>query len=233
MLSFSPGGLSAPEKLKDQPVTIYRVNEIFETLQGEGVWAGTPCTFIRMQGCLVGCPYCDTKHTWSAGVVKSTLLEAMQKKDSEECALMTAGQIVGYIRRHAHVVITGGEPCAQDLTQLIKDLRGRGKYVQIETSGTYEIPEADWVTLSPKINMPGGKDVLSRSYAMCHELKMVIGKLADLNRLQAIKDRCPPGVVISVQPMSQSDKATALCIAACLQHGYRLSLQLHKFVGVD
>ncbi len=42
----------------------YPINEMFQTLQGEGYFTGVPAIFIRLQGCPVGCSWCDTKHTW-------------------------------------------------------------------------------------------------------------------------------------------------------------------------
>ena len=47
-----------------------KINEIFDTIQGEAFYTGTPATFIRLQGCPVGCHWCDTKHTWSEGTEK-------------------------------------------------------------------------------------------------------------------------------------------------------------------
>lgn len=41
----------------------YPINEIFQTLQGEGVFTGVPAIFVRLQRCPVGCSWCDTKHT--------------------------------------------------------------------------------------------------------------------------------------------------------------------------
>ena len=61
----SPGlGYNPP--LLQQVVTKmhYPINEIFQTIQGEGVFTGLPAIFVRLQGCPVGCPWCDTRHTW-------------------------------------------------------------------------------------------------------------------------------------------------------------------------
>ena len=45
-------------------VSSIRVNEVFETIQGEATFTGSPSVFLRLQGCPVGCGWCDTKHTW-------------------------------------------------------------------------------------------------------------------------------------------------------------------------
>lgn len=42
----------------------YQVHEMFSSIQGEGVLVGKPSTFIRLQGCNVGCSWCDAKRTW-------------------------------------------------------------------------------------------------------------------------------------------------------------------------
>ena len=49
-----------------------RVNEIFFTIQGEAAFTGTPAIFVRLQGCAVGCGWCDTKHTWSTNEKEET-----------------------------------------------------------------------------------------------------------------------------------------------------------------
>ena len=41
-------------------MTFYQVNEIFDSIQGEGMFTGIPSTFIRLQGCTVGCEWCDS-----------------------------------------------------------------------------------------------------------------------------------------------------------------------------
>ena len=56
------------------------VNELFATVQGEGAYTGTPAVFVRLQGCNVGCPWCDTKHTWTVDPDNAISAEAMLAK---------------------------------------------------------------------------------------------------------------------------------------------------------
>jgi 7-carboxy-7-deazaguanine synthase len=82
--------------------------------------------------------------------------------------------------------------------------------------------------------MPGGKTLLPAAVASADEIKMVIGKPADLDRLQRILDHYPikPDCQVCLQPLSGSRKATDLCLDAALRLGYRLSVQTHKAIGV-
>ena len=58
-----------------------RINEVFPTIQGEATYTGTPATFIRLQGCPVGCSWCDTKHTWPIGLERKKISqEEMEAK---------------------------------------------------------------------------------------------------------------------------------------------------------
>ena len=78
-----------------------RINEVFPTIQGEAAWTGTPATFIRLQGCPVGCHWCDTKHTWPTGSErrKITWNEMLAKeKDAPTFAEMPEDNIVDMVR---------------------------------------------------------------------------------------------------------------------------------------
>ena len=113
----------------------YQINEIFTSIQGEGVLAGKPATFIRLQGCTVGCEWCDTKYTWKKGGTS-----------------VSTGSIMNHIKTN-HVVVTGGEPTMYDLDELFFRLRRAGKYIQLETSGQRWLKGdilPDWITWSPK-----------------------------------------------------------------------------------
>ena len=218
------------------------VNELFDTIQGEATWAGTHSTFVRLQGCAVGCPWCDTKHTWELDPrAERTFLEVRFKdKDAATYALVRVPDLIGELKhRHArHVVITGGEPCAHDLSAVTAAIAAMGARAQIETSGTSAI-RADasaWVTLSPKLDMPGGLTVLPDSVQRADEIKMPVGKRADVDKLlaflQAHRSNRLRQIPVWLQPLSMSRAATAVCVEACAQHGWRLSVQTHKFIGL-
>ena len=76
---------------------VYKVKEVFDSIQGEGCMIGMPVTFIRLQGCNLACPWCDSKETWG------------QKTYTEYTAEQLAMQV-----NQETVVITGGEPTIQD-----------------------------------------------------------------------------------------------------------------------
>ena len=109
-----------------------KINEIFDSIQGEGLHAGRPAHFIRFSGCNLHCPFCDTKH--------------------EEGVMMTDEEILEKINFGSNmVVLTGGEPTLFIDEQFIRKLNNLGKYVCIETNGTHELPKGKFfVTLSPK-----------------------------------------------------------------------------------
>lgn len=213
----------------------YNVNEIFDTVQGEGAYTGTPSVFIRLQGCPVGCPWCDTKHTWYVNPddkVHSIVDKTESKSTYAEMSAKAIGDYVKYSPVR-HAVLTGGEPCMYDLNPLCAVLFKHGFAVQIETSGTYVIraPDSVWVTVSPKINMPGGRHVLSESLQRANEIKHPVGKQRDVDNLKTvIGDNCKK--LVYLQPLSQSHKATELCIQQAGLNNWRISAQLHKYIGV-
>ena len=214
------------------------VNEIFDTLQGEATWTGTPSTFVRMQFCDVGCPWCDTKHTWPVDPSAEISAEEMLSKAADKPTYakfpvdVLASLLIDRVPRH--VVITGGEPCYYDLTMLTRQIHHSGKSVQIETSGTREIRchPATWVTVSPKYAMPGGLIVLDSALNRADEIKMPVGKPKDVERVVALRNRLRGEVTFWLQPLSQSEKATELCIEAATMHGFKVSIQTHKFLGL-
>lgn len=102
----------------------YPINEMFQTLQGEGYFTGVPAIFIRLQGCPVGCAWCDTKHTWEKLEDREVSLFSIlaKTKESDKWGAASSEDLLAVIGRQGytarHVVITGGEPCIHDLLPL-------------------------------------------------------------------------------------------------------------------
>lgn len=221
---------------------MYKVNEVFETIQGEGSFTGAPAIFIRLQGCPVGCSWCDTKHTWE---VKDELRQPLgdiviKTAETEHWAGVSAEQLLALFAKEAyqakHVVITGGEPCMYDLNPLCDALHGKGYSTQIETSGTFEIkaPAQTWVTVSPKVNMAGGYKVLQSALDRANEIKHPVAMQKHIDELlQLLQHTDVKAKLIYLQPISQQRRATELAIAMCKQHNWRLSVQVHKYLGIS
>ncbi|MCU4676510.1 7-carboxy-7-deazaguanine synthase QueE [Catenovulum sp. 2E275] len=219
----------------------YPVNEIFETIQGEGSMTGIPSIFIRLQGCPVGCSWCDTKHTWE---VKPELQVDVSQiisvsNESENWAQMTSQDLLAQVLKYQarHIVITGGEPCLYDLTELTQVLHDAGCTTQIETSGTFEVKtHADtYVTVSPKVNMKGGYQILTSALNRADEIKHPVATeqhIDDLNALLAKREENRK-ISICLQPISQKKRATELAIQTCIKNNWRLSVQMHKYLAID
>lgn len=221
----------------------YPINEIFQTLQGEGVFTGVPAVFIRLQGCPVGCSWCDTKQTWEKEQDKQTTLGdiALKTLDSDTWAMANSDALIQLMKAKGftakHIVITGGEPCIYDLTQLTESLEQSGYQCQIETSGTYPIQcsENTWVTVSPKVGMKGGLEVLAQAVNRANEVKHPVARGKDIEALDAILALRTPDnpPIVALQPISQKVAATKLCIETCIQRNWRLSIQTHKYLNIQ
>lgn len=215
-----------------------KINEIFDTVQGEAFYTGTPATFIRLQGCPVGCHWCDTKHTWSTGTekLKIEIDEMLHKtKDSPKWSDVSEKEIVNIVTKlkPRHFVLTGGEPCSQDIFELTRLLASVGS-VQVETSGTHTINvyHKTWVTVSPKIDMMGGLNVLNSALIRANELKMPINSHNDVKNLQKLVKNVNYGQLVWLQPVSQKQDNTDLCVKTAMDNNWRISIQTHKYMGV-
>ena len=199
----------------------YRVNEIFYSLQGEGCHAGTPAVFVRLSGCNLRCPFCDTDHSAATP--------------------MTADEILAAAAAHParHVVFTGGEPALQLDEALLSAFRRAGYYIQVETNGTFPLPVAliDWVTCSPKFEFTEPR--LPLRLERIDELKVVYDTT---NRMELYAPGSPHHPVAPAhhtqQPCDTGDPTrnaaiTSAAIAYCLAHPrWRLSLQTHKLLAI-
>ena len=120
----------------------YRVNEIFYSVQGEGVRAGCPSLFLRFSKCNLLCTVeshgfdCDTEFESGEWLGLEGILHELEQL-AESCRW---------------VVLTGGEPALQVDRELIEVLHQEGYHLAIETNGSVELPDGiDWITVSPKV----------------------------------------------------------------------------------
>lgn len=194
------------------------VNEIFHSLQGEGYHSGTPAVFVRLSGCNLRCPFCDTQHAGGTEMSEPEIVAAVKSL----CPVL----------RSPLVVVTGGEPALQLTPSLVDALHAAGCRVAVETNGTLHLPgNVDWVTLSPKSLWLGEEaaPVLTRA----DELKV----LFDGEHNPSAYDHIDAAHRF-LQPMDTGDPArnAALMRQAadyCLGHPqWRLSLQIHKILNI-
>ncbi|MEI8670905.1 7-carboxy-7-deazaguanine synthase QueE [Vibrio sp. SA48] len=215
---------------------------MFETIQGEGVYTGVPSVFIRLQQCLVGCAWCDTKQTWDATPQDECSTDDILAKtqDSPTWCSASAKQIISLYKKQGyqakHIVITGGEPCIYDLRPLAQAFEAIGCQCQIETSGTSPIQttEKTWVTVSPKVAMKGKLPVLDSALLRANEIKHPVATSKDIDQLDELLSRAnvPTSTIIALQPISQKERATQLCIDTCIARNWRLSIQTHKYLSI-
>ncbi|QCI18379.1 7-carboxy-7-deazaguanine synthase QueE [Buchnera aphidicola (Aphis nasturtii)] len=215
----------------------YPINEIFQTIQGEGYYTGTPSIFIRLQGCPVHCHWCDTKYTWICSDKDNVSIKEVinKNKANKKWSLINVKDILKILKKWTakHVVISGGEPCLYNLSHITRTLETEGYRCQIETSGIQNIICSfnTWITLSPKQNIKP----LNQSIIRSNEIKFPIFKKEDLlyvnNILLNIKDKKKR--IISLQPVSQNQEALNICISACIKNNWKLSVQLHKYLNVQ
>ena len=207
----------------------YAVNEMFLTLQGEGVNAGARAVFVRFAGCNLWsgreqdratavCRFCDTDFVGIDGVGGGRFADAD--------ALVEA--VLGHWgpgRTARFVVLTGGEPMLQVDDALVEALHARGFRIAIESNGTLPVhPDIDWVCISPK----AGSEVVQRSG---DELKLVWPQSGiDLEEMEGW------GFAhFLIQPMDSAEAARnqeAAIDMAMTRPRWRLSLQTHKLLGL-
>jgi len=241
---------------------IYRVAEKFKSLQGEGVYAGTPMAFIRFVGCSVGkkiCQHCDTDFD-----------NTMPWRGGGE---FTAEELHSWSRPYGHICLTGGEPLDQDLEPLFSQLLnwhdpdGTGYHVDppmvhIETSGTrmLENPNGAWSTLKTWLCVSPKPGWLRGMIELADEVKVIVPGLGTTESLLALtkndghplaqmeRFRWPDlddalqwaveGKTVFLQPRNGKydvDKMNLLYVTDLLRDhpSLRLSAQLHKILKVQ
>ena len=217
-----------------------RVAEIFQSLQGEGLYSGTTSLFLRTTGCNLRCWFCDTPYTsWEPEGAQRPWTEVLDELLANDCQ---------------HVVITGGEPLLQpDIVPLTHELRAAKRIVTVETAGTvYRPVAADLMSVSPKLRNSEPPPERSARWALRHraarvnrpvllrllseypsQLKFVIDQPEDLVEVEEFLDAPPslPRDAVWVMPQARTPLEIAVKAVwlepAAVQHGFRYSSRLH------
>ena len=220
------------------------VNSIFHTIQGEGPFAGTPAIFVRLAGCNLQCPMCDTEYSRRLNLPVEEIVERVSKARPHTPD--------GYwIAPTNLVVISGGEPFRQPLTNLVRALLDAGYVVQIETNGTL-FEEGFPYGLVTVVCSPKAGAVNKRLQKYIHSYKYV----ATAESLQGSPDGLPMHALehpnggalarphsgfqgtVYLQPVDEKNPTKNSInlyevVQSCLRYGHRLCIQIHKIIGVE
>lgn len=226
------------EKLDHASDNSLDVHSIFHTIQGEGPLTGHPAIFVRLAGCNLQCPGCDTEYSSST----------LRKRMSAEALMQEVQRIHPGPRL---VVITGGEPFRQAIGLFTLLLEDAGYQIQVETNGTLAPPQglaqSTWIVVSPKT----GKvhpDTAAIAVAWKYVCDWSSIDPEDGLPIRALQHTAHPRVArppegfttgaIYVQPADHNDptingRNLRHVIRACMRHGYTLQLQVHKLIGME
>ena len=218
------------------------LHSIWHTLQGEGPFSGAPAIFIRLAGCNLQCPFCDTEYT-----------QGRQRVKIQQIVERVVELRIEHPRTHL-VVITGGEPTRQNIDVLVFVLRELKFHIQIESNGVLA-PSQDflsWVInggVSYVVSPKTARICPQTRYASAFKYVLAADSIREEDGLplQALGHKAKPFIarppanfsgIIYLNPMDASDpvanRANLLaCRDSALKFGYNMGLQLHKIVGVD
>jgi len=189
------------------------INEIFYSLQGEGIRTGEPSIFIRLQGCDLCCGFCDTEF--------------------ESGKEMYLKEIHDYIKQYncINIVWTGGEPSLQLKDEHIKYFKDLGYYQCIETNGNNKVSSLiDHITLSPKV----AEHILERNFPNgVTEIKYVRHK----GQLSLPETKIKAEHYF-ISPMNNGDKINIENLNHCIElikrdRKWKLTMQMHKIWKVQ
>ncbi len=204
------------------------IQEIFSTIQGEGLFVGWPAVFVRLGGCNLQCLFCDTEFDSYQAINVDEILEKIQQ--------LSCNENQQQIRKL--VVITGGEPMLQPIEFLCQKLIDKNFLVQIETNGTFyrQLPSAVKIICSPKNNQNKNFKIQPWWQSCVSAFKFVVSHHF-LGYEKVFADLSDFAIPIYVQPIDENCPQKNLdnlnlAIDICNRYGYILSLQTHKIIGV-
>jgi organic radical activating enzyme len=197
------------------------VNSIFDTIQGEGPYAGWPATFIRLAGCNLQCVWCDTEYT--------------TRHD------MFSEDIIGLVN-HELVVITGGEPFRQNIALLVQLLKDLNHIVQIETNGTIFNQEVIDIGCTVVIS-PKTKKIDNRFLSCDNTNSKIYTKYLFGGAFPSQPDNkggmplIPTEDIDYIMPLDTGDpiknaKINQDAVNFCLKHNIKLTIQQHKILNI-
>ena len=208
---------------------MYRVKEIFYSIQGEGYYSGRPALFCRFSGCnlwsgkeedrkTATCSFCDTDFLGTDGP-EGGIYENAGRLSRSIAKLWPQSE------GHRFAVCTGGEPLLQMDSALVDALHKEDFEIAVETNGTICAPPGiDWICVSPKAHAK-----ILQTFG--HELKLVYPQTgAEPSQYEKLDFRH-----FFLQPMDGPgrDEALRQTLAYVLAHPrWRIGLQLHKILGV-
>ncbi|MDY2986296.1 MAG: radical SAM protein [Peptoniphilus sp.] len=201
----------------------YDVNEIFYSIDGEGPNSGKLSVFIRLNYCNLRCSYCDTEYALSrAG------------------NFLSVDEIIDEIELYEikHVTITGGEPLAQDLEELIRCLLNFGYEIDIETNGSKDVSKylLDNVNVILDIKTPTSKMEEFNLFENLNLLrkndvvKFVVADEIDMNFVQKVMKLYPTDAQIFLSPVYGADIDKLVECMKNYRINARLQLQIHKYI---
>ncbi|MBR95271.1 MAG: 7-carboxy-7-deazaguanine synthase [Euryarchaeota archaeon] len=195
----------------------YPIVEIFHSVQGEAFHSGVPHVFIRFGNCNLRCEWCDTNFLEYEEMELDDIIDEVLKYNCKR------------------VIFTGGEPCLQDLKTIGSELKKYGINLSVETNGTIEVPELiDWICVSPKDQVYPNSKIIQRTG---DELKVVycgqnLSMYDDLK--QGFTHHFIQPCYIEAESIEQNGANFAVVENLVKENpGWRLSLQTHKWMGVD
>ena len=205
--------------------SILKISEIFWSVQGEGRRLGEPAVFIRLCGCQLRCPFCDTVSAFSGG------------RTADVAAILQEVRVFTAQYPQSSVIITGGEPLEQDLAPLAAALKSERLFVAVETNGLHaQAIAADWWSVSPKC--ASGYFIHPELAQRISEIKLVVTPELDVPVVSRIRADYPH-IPLFLQPeYNDHDKyrRTFALYRACLEQGLNgvyPGLQFHKVYGID